>query len=136
MQQVYSIGSLASSAGVPVSTVRYYERIGLLLPRERSDSGYRQYGEAELERLRFVRLCQSVGFSLDDAAALLALRDGNEASRDYLSSLARIRLDVVDAQIAQLCDVRNALQAAISTSLDNCNCSRCADLQLLQQKLG
>lgn len=66
-----TIGALARAAGVPTSTVRYYEREGILRPRSRSKSNYRLYSEADLNRLRFIRAAQVTGFTLDDIAAIL-----------------------------------------------------------------
>ena len=70
-----TIGRLAEQAGVPVSTVRYYERRGLLAPEERSPSRYRLYGPAVLRRLRFIRAAQRSGFTLEDIRRILALRE-------------------------------------------------------------
>src|SRR5215813_5732090 len=71
----YTIGQLARAAGVPTSTVRYYERIGLLHPDARTAGNYRLYGEDALECLRFIRAAQRTGFTLEDITALLQLRD-------------------------------------------------------------
>ena len=77
MSTSYKIGQLAKQAGVPTTTVRYYERRGLLCPAARAGSGaYRTYGDDELEQLRFIRAAQASGFALDDAGILLGLRDG------------------------------------------------------------
>ncbi|MBW3631274.1 MAG: MerR family DNA-binding transcriptional regulator [Gemmatimonadetes bacterium] len=57
-----TIGELAAEAGVNVQTVRYYERRGLLPQPERTASGYRQYDVEALERLRFIRQAQDLGF--------------------------------------------------------------------------
>ena len=75
----YTIGQLAREADVPTSTVRYYERRGLLRPDGRSEGNYRMYGEATLERLLFVRSAQVAGFTLTDITALLDFRDGDAA---------------------------------------------------------
>ena len=68
-----TIGEIAGSVGVATSTLRYYEREGLLKPSGRSGAGYRLYDPASVERLRFIRTAQAVGFALDDIKALLAL---------------------------------------------------------------
>lgn len=75
----YTIGGLARGAGVPTSTVRYYERHGLLTSEARSRGNYRLYGPAALERLRFVRSAQAAGFTLSDITLLLRFRDGDPA---------------------------------------------------------
>lgn len=74
MDGVLSIGELARRAGVPASTVRHYERRGLLQPGGRTGGNYRLYGPAELARLRFIRAARASGFRLADVGELLALR--------------------------------------------------------------
>lgn len=66
----HTIGRLAGVAGVPVSTVRYYERAGLLRPEARTGGNYRFYGPASLARLRFIRAAQATGFGLKDIQEL------------------------------------------------------------------
>lgn len=66
-----TIGGLATAAGVAISTVRYYERAGLLRPRRRSAANYRLYSDEDLHRLRFIRAAQTSGFTLDDIRELL-----------------------------------------------------------------
>ena len=68
-----SSGELARRAGVGVETLRYYERRGLLAPAARSESGYRQFDEASVVRLRFIRRAQAHGFTLEEIAELLEL---------------------------------------------------------------
>lgn len=66
----YCISQLAERAGVAPSTLRYYERIGLLAPDRRGPNGYREYGEAAVERLAFIQQAKSIGFPLDEVAQL------------------------------------------------------------------
>ncbi|MCI0657218.1 MAG: MerR family transcriptional regulator, partial [Acidobacteria bacterium] len=79
MKQRLTIGQLAKEAGVPTSTVRYYERSQILQPEGRTQGNYRIYGPGALERLRFIRAAQSHGFTLDDIESLFAFRDGGTA---------------------------------------------------------
>jgi len=83
----YSIGQLAKSCEINIDTVRYYERIGLLLPDDRTESGYRVYTPESINRLRFVRVAQSLGFKLDEIKELLELSERPETDcadiRDY-----------------------------------------------------
>ncbi len=67
------IGAVAKRAGVGIDTVRYYERAGLLEPKQRLRSGYRRYSDIEVARLRFIRRAQALGFSLKEIHELLAL---------------------------------------------------------------
>ena len=68
------IGALAAAAGVNVPTVRYYERRGIIPPPPRTSSGYRQYDPAVLDRIRFIKRAQELGFTLEEISDLLALR--------------------------------------------------------------
>ncbi len=70
-ERLFTIGELAKSAKVPTSTVRYYEREGILKPSGRSASNYRLYSQEDLYRLRFIRSAQATGFTLADVTVLL-----------------------------------------------------------------
>lgn len=63
-----NIGQLARQAGVPVDTVRYYERQQLLPTARRSAGGYRVFGDTDLTRLQFIRRAKALGFTLDEIA--------------------------------------------------------------------
>jgi MerR family mercuric resistance operon transcriptional regulator len=69
-----TIGELANAAEVPISTVRYYERAGILKAHRRSASNYRLYSEEDAQRLRFIRAAQASGFTLEDMKELLRHR--------------------------------------------------------------
>jgi DNA-binding transcriptional MerR regulator len=66
-----TVSQLAERVGVRADTVRYYERVGLLPASARSPAGYRTYGQAAVERLRFIKGAQRVGLRLRDIAELL-----------------------------------------------------------------
>lgn len=110
MDACYTIGQLAKTAGVPTSTVRYYERRGLLTSEARSRGNYRLYGPAALERLRFVRSAQAAGFTLSDITLLLRFRDGDPAPCREVQGLITKRLTRVAEQIGQLKGVETMLQ--------------------------
>ncbi len=97
-----TIGALAKQAGVPTSTVRYYERRGLLRPDGRSEGNYRVYGEEALDRLQFLRSAQAAGFTLSDISALLQFRDGDTAPCKEVQDLITVRLAQVVEQIDHL----------------------------------
>jgi MerR family copper efflux transcriptional regulator len=113
----FTIGQLAAAAGIPTTTVRYYERRRLLRAALRIGSGqYRLYGAAELERLRFIRAAQTLGFSLDDIARLLALDDGRSAPCAEVQALIEARLSDISERMSDLRRVQRALRG----SLDLC----------------
>ena len=130
-QEFLTIGRLAAAADVPVSTLRYYEREGILEPALRSPSGYRLYPVEAVARLRFIRSAQSVGFTLDDIRVLLELDDGDpNVCRETVQGILQQRLAEVEAKMEELQRVRTALGRA----LDRCRRSRrqCAVLKDLR----
>jgi MerR family mercuric resistance operon transcriptional regulator len=111
-----SIGQLARSAGVATSTVRYYERSGLLKPETRAGTGqYRQYGPKSLEKLKFIKSAQAVGLSLKEVADLLRATEDDGSPCDEVMSALRRRLESVRQQMADLRRVERTLSAALNT---------------------
>ncbi len=99
------IGDLAKAGGVSVETIRFYQRRGLLAEPPRA-TGARRYGHADLDRLRSIRAAQTAGFTLEEAAVLLALGpDDRTAAR----TLAETRIAAIDERIATLQTMRAAL---------------------------
>ena len=110
----YTIGPLAAAAGIPTTTVRYYERRGLIRAARRIGSGqYRLYGAAELDRLRFIRAAQAPGFSLEDIARLLALDDGRSEPCAEVQALIEARLSDVSDRVRDLQRVQQALRRSL-----------------------
>src|SRR5512134_417604 len=94
------IGQLAASAGVGVETIRYYQRRKLLGTPPKPYGSQRLYPAEYVDRLRFIKRAQALGFSLDDVAVLLQLNDGTGHAR--ARALAAKRLAAVEAKIADL----------------------------------
>lgn len=113
MKTPYTIGQLARATGIPTSTVRYYERRGLLRPSGRTPGNYRVYGEETLERVRFIRAAQAAGFTLAQIAAVLDLRDDMTASCQAVQALLEQRLADVKQRMAEIRQVQSRLQAAL-----------------------
>lgn len=108
------IGSLARRAGVSPQAVRYYERLGLLSPAERTAAGYRRYGQTALEELTFIRNAQHVGFSLDEIKQVLDLGRSGTAPCSTVLALAEGHLVALDRQIQELMRLRDRLARAVS----------------------
>jgi DNA-binding transcriptional MerR regulator len=107
--QTLTIGQLAKAVGVPTSSVRFYERRGLLSPDHRSRGNYRMFSAATLERLRFIRAAQAAGFTLKDIELLLDFRDGDVSPCRDVQNVIGERLAKVDREIKHLHHVRDVL---------------------------
>jgi DNA-binding transcriptional MerR regulator len=101
-EKSYTIGALARAAGVPVSTVRFYERRGILRPEGRSRANYRRYSDDSLQRLRLIRCAQGIGLGLKDARDLLKLIDAERCPCDEVEQVVWRRLSDVRARIKEL----------------------------------
>lgn len=113
-----TIGQLAAEAGVNVETVRYYQRRGLLATPRRQPGTIARYPGAALIRLRFIKRAQSLGFSLDDVQALLALEDGQSCSQ--ARGIAEHKLTDVRQRIRALRKLEHALQDLV----ERCSATR------------
>lgn len=117
MPEQYTIGTLAKQAGVHVETIRYYQRRGLVGEPDRPLGGIRRYTPAHVRRLRFVKEAQTLGFSLEEVADLLALEDGRHCQE--AEQLGSRKLTTVRERIAQLRRVEKVLTALV----DQCHCN-------------
>lgn len=113
-----TIGELAALAGVGVETVRFYQRKGLTPEPPRPAGAIRRYGAGDVERLRFVKSAQSLGFSLDEVAELLLLEDGAHCKE--ASSLAESKLADIRCKLAEL----SRMEAALSGLVKACHVGR------------
>lgn len=104
-----TIGELARRVGVNVQTVRYYERRGLLPKPDRTPSGYREYTEGTLDRLRFIRRAQELGFTLSEIGELLVLRLDPHTTAAAVKARAGIKIADVDRRIHDLQRIKHAL---------------------------
>jgi MerR family mercuric resistance operon transcriptional regulator len=111
----YTIGQLAKAVGVPTSTLRYYERSGLLKPDFRTEGNYRAYSPQALERLRFIRAAQATGFSLHDVEEMLQLTYSTEPPCKEVVTLMKNRLADLRGRMKELRQVENALAKALAT---------------------
>lgn len=128
------IGSVAEAAGVAVSTVRYYERRGLLAEPPRTESGYRQYDASAIDRIRFVRQAQELGFTLEEIEELLDLRVEDPASCGVVEEATRTKLRSVDAKIRDLRRLRAVLARLVRACAENEITAECPVLEVLEEE--
>lgn len=106
----FTIGQLARSAGVGVETIRYYQRRALL-PVPQVASGFRFYPKVLVERIRFIKRAQELGFTLDEIATLLQLEDADD--RIAIRKVAADRLQQVEGKLADLQKMQRMLSGLI-----------------------
>ena len=102
-----TIGRLAKAATVGVETIRYYQERGLL-PVPARDGAFRRYSPSLVERIRFIKRAQELGFSLDEVCELLDLEDG--ADRRSIRRIAGDRLAQIELKVADLQRMRRVLR--------------------------
>src|SRR5438105_4879347 len=97
-----TIGQVASSAGINLETIRYYERIGLLPEPGRTKGGHRSYAASHVRRLKFIRRARALGFAINDIRALLELAEPGRVSCSQVQKIAALHLAAVRAKLTDL----------------------------------
>lgn len=128
----YTISQLAHAAGIPTTTLRYYERIGLTEPEDRSAGNYRLYGDDALRKLNFIRAAQAIGFTLDDVKALLGAQDGGVPSCCDVQGLIEERLAEIEARLKDLRHVQKVLKASLGKCRETEQSGCCHVIETLQ----
>lgn len=108
-----NIGQAAGASGVSAKMIRYYEATGLIPRAGRRASGYRDYDDDDVHRLRFIRRARDLGFSVAQIAGLLGLwQDRSRHSAD-VKRLAQDHIDTLQARIRQMQDMAATLQTLV-----------------------
>lgn len=108
------VSDLARAAGVKPDTVRFYTREGLLNPTRNPGNNYQQYDAEDLRRLRFARKARQLGFSLPEIRSILAQADDHHSPCPMVREVFEHRLANVEKEIAQLQQLRQRMQSALS----------------------
>jgi len=114
----FTIGALADTAGVNVETIRFYQRKGLMSEPERPYGSIRRYTGIDLNRVRFIKASQRLGFSLDEVGELLKLEDGTHC--DEVRDHAERKLRDVREKLADL----HRIETALNQLVDRCGSAR------------
>tara|TARA_R110002167_G_scaffold263804_1_gene470537 strand:- start:4461 stop:4880 length:420 start_codon:yes stop_codon:yes gene_type:complete len=126
-----TIGRLAKAADVNIETVRHYQRKGLVEEPEKPIDGFRHYPISAIDRIRFIKRAQQLGFSLNEIKQLLILGDQH---CDDVQALAKEKRDKIQQQIAGLLTIQAALDDLISTCHSDGGTTRCGFIDGLSQK--
>lgn len=129
-----TIGRVAAEAGVHKETIRYYQSLGLVPEPSRPPGSVRRYGAATVERLRFIKRAQELGFSLDEVGRLLLLEDGQACSATR--ELAEDRLAVIEKRISDLARMRRLLKGLIEACREGKRPRRCPIIRTLSGRPG
>ena len=133
MSDAFRIGDLARLTGTKVVTIRYYESIGLMpLPR-RNAANQRRYGKPQLDRLRFIRRCRDLGFSLQQVTDLVALASDSERPCGEVDALTRTHLAEEEAKIEDLTALAAELRRIGARCQGGTTISNCRIIEALEK---
>ena len=130
--KLITIGELARTAGMTPRAIRHYERLGLIQVPIRTDSNYRLFDSDSVERARFIAKCRSLGFSIAEIADLLRAMDDPEHTCAQVAELTQAHLDLVDAKLQTLVEMRRTLAKTLSRCTGK-DVPECAVLDFLKQ---
>ncbi len=125
-------GQLAKEAGVNIETIRYYERYGLIPEPPRRESGYRDYTPKYIERIRFIKRAQALGFTLKEISELLSVADGNPACKD-IRKFAEDKVKDIEMRIHDLQQIKTVLNDLIKKCIGKRKISECPIIESLSQ---
>ncbi len=121
----FRIGELARLAGVPVDTIRYYERTGLIAPPPRTPSGYRAYPAQALARLLMVRRAKELGFTLSEIGELLDLYNHRGSPCRHIHCRAVAKLEEIEGRILELHRIKDELKSLVGGCSPNTPVHEC-----------
>lgn len=122
-----NIGSAAERSGISAKMVRHYESLGLLPHVARSDSGYRQYSEAEVHTLRFIKRSRDLGFSMAEIAELVTLWQNRRRTSASVKRVAQKHVDELGARI----EAMQSMQRTLRQLLHHCHGDERPDCPIL-----
>ena len=106
----FNIGQAATRSGVSAKMIRHYESLGLLPTVQRTDAGYRQYGDREAHTLRFIRRARDLGFSMAEIAKLLKLWQNKRRASADVKRIALAHVADLKRRIAEMEAMKQTLQ--------------------------
>lgn len=113
MKRQLFIGSVARELGLNPKTLRYYEDIGLLPEADRTDSGYRVYPPEVVNRLKFIKQAQRLGFKLDEIKDILSLKEKGSEPCAHVRNLTAEKINMLEGLIKESIALRDSLKALL-----------------------
>ena len=127
-----NIGSAAQRSGISAKMVRHYESLGLLPRVARTDSGYRQYTEADVHTLQFIKRGRDLGFSMAEIAELVGLWHNRKRASASVKRIAQQHVD----ELAQRIEAMQAMQRTLVSLLNHCHGDERPDCPILDDLAG
>lgn len=127
-----NIGAASEASGVSQRMVRHYEKIGLIPPPARRDSGYRDYSAADVHRLRFIANARDLGFPIEEIRSLLALWQDRSRSSAEVKALASARAEELGRKAAAL----EAMRATLVDLAARCHGDDRPDCPIIERLAG
>jgi len=124
-----TISKVAKELAINIETIRFYERRGLIEQPSKPDLGYRHYPDETVNRIRFIKRAQALGFTLEEIVSLLSLNDRPCAQ---VQELAKYKLSTVMEKIAGLKQLENALKVLLTQCQSNNDEEHCPIIDSLQ----
>lgn len=109
------IGEIAKRFDLNPRTIRYYETIGVLPKAARTESGYRMYSQAAVDRLEFVLKAKSLGLTLDEIRKILSLHDEGVVPCEHTRDFIKRKVNEIDEKIAALASLKKTLSGVLKT---------------------
>lgn len=129
-----TIGKVASRSDIGIETIRFYEREGLIDAPPRTESGYRQYPEAVILRIKFIQRAKELGFSLKDIKELLSLRVDPETTCKDILAKTQCKISEIDDKIQILQKMKGILISLATDCKGRGPISDCPILEALDQE--
>lgn len=123
-----NIGQASELSGIPSKTIRYYESIGLIPAPARTDSGYRDYSQPEIETMRFIKRARNLGFTIKDACELVDLWQDQHRASAQVKALTQRHISDIENKIKKLDSMRHTLV----TLADKCHGDDRPDCPILE----
>jgi len=127
-----AIGTASRLSNVSAKMLRHYESMGLLSSVARTDSGYRQYGEADVRTLQFIKRCRTLGFSMVEIAELVDLWHNRKRTSASVKRIAQRHVD----DLSQRIEAMQAMQRTLASLLDHCHGDDRPDCPILDDLAG